>query len=44
MNSQERVGMSNFNLEEVVKRAVKYLIEGVAVAAVSWIVPKKKPS
>ncbi len=43
MNGQEHGGMS-FNLEEIVKRAVKYLIEGVAVAAVSWIVPKKKPS
>ena len=33
-----------FDLQEVVKRAVKYLIEGGAVAVAAFYIPKKKMS
>ena len=33
---------SAFDLQEVVKRAVKYLIEGGAVAVAAYYIPKKK--
>ena len=31
-----------FDLQEVVKRAVKYLVEGGAVAVAAYYIPKKK--
>ena len=31
-----------FDLQEVVKRAVKYLIEGGAVAVAAYYIPKKE--
>jgi len=33
---------SAFDLQEVLKRAVKYLIEGAAVAVAAFYIPKKK--
>jgi len=33
---------SAFDLQEAVKRAVKYLIEGLVVAVVAYYVPQKK--
>ena len=33
---------SAFDLQEVVKRAVKYLIEGGAVAVAAYYIPKRK--
>ena len=33
--------MSGFDLSEILKRAIKYLIEGLAVAIVAVLVPKK---
>ena len=33
---------SAFDLQEVVKRAVKYLIEGGAVAVAAYYIPKKR--
>ena len=33
---------SAFDLQEVVKRAVKYLIEGAAVAVAAYYIPKKQ--
>lgn len=33
--------MSGFDLSEILKRAIKYLIEGLAVALVAVLVPKK---
>ena len=33
---------SAFDLQEVVKRAVKYLIEGGAVAVAAYFIPKKQ--
>ena len=33
---------SAFDLQEVVKRAVKYLIEGGAVAVAAYYIPKKQ--
>ena len=33
---------SDFDLQEVVKRAVKYLIEGGAVAVAAYYIPKKQ--
>ena len=33
---------SAFDLQEVIKRAVKYLIEGGAVAVAAYYIPKKK--
>jgi ABC-type Co2+ transport system permease subunit len=33
---------STFDLNELVKRAIKYLIEGLAVAMCAYIVPKKQ--
>ena len=33
---------SAFDIQEVVKRAVKYLIEGGAVAVAAYYIPKKK--
>jgi hypothetical protein len=33
---------AQFDLQEVVKRAVKYLIEGGAVAVAAYYIPKKK--
>jgi len=33
---------SAFDLQELVKRAVKYLIEGGAVAVAAYYIPKKK--
>ena len=35
---------SAFDLQEAVKRAVKYLIEGLVVAVVAYYVPKGKMS
>ena len=32
------------NLREILKRLLKYMVEGGAVAVVAWIVPNKKPS
>jgi ABC-type Co2+ transport system permease subunit len=34
--------MSGFDFNELVKRAIKYLIEGLAVAVVSLLIPKKQ--
>lgn len=36
--------LSEFNIQEVVKRALKYLIEGFAVAVAAYYIPKKKMS
>jgi len=33
---------SAFDLQEIVKRAIKYLIEGGAVAVAAYYIPKKK--
>jgi ABC-type Co2+ transport system permease subunit len=33
--------MSNFDFGELVKRAIKYLVEGLVVAIVAVLVPKK---
>lgn len=33
---------SAFDIQEIVKRAVKYLIEGGAVAVAAYYIPKKK--
>ncbi len=33
---------SGFNLQEILKRAVKYLIEGAAVAVAAFYIPKNK--
>jgi len=33
--------MSMFDFNELVKRAIKYLIEGLAVAVVALLIPKK---
>ena len=34
---------SGFNLQEILKRAVKYLIEGAAVAVAAFYIPKNQP-
>jgi hypothetical protein len=34
--------MLNLDLSEVVQRAIKYLIEGLAVAAAAFYIPRKK--
>jgi|TARA_X000000950_G_scaffold37679_1_gene40290 ABC-type Co2+ transport system permease subunit len=33
--------MSNFDLSELIKRAIKYIIEGVMVAIAAYAIPKK---
>lgn len=33
----------SFNLQEILKRAVKYLIEGAAVAVAAFFIPSKQP-
>ena len=33
---------SGFNLQEILKRAVKYLIEGAAVAVAAFYIPKNR--
>ena len=33
----------SFNLQEVLKRAIKYLIEGTAVAVAAFFIPKNQP-
>jgi len=33
--------MSMFDFNELVKRAIKYLIEGLAVAIVAFLIPRK---
>ena len=34
---------NSFNLQEVLKRAIKYLIEGTAVAVAAFFIPKNQP-
>jgi ABC-type Co2+ transport system permease subunit len=34
--------MSNFDFGELVKRAIKYLVEGILVAVVAFSIPKKQ--
>jgi len=31
----------NFNMGEIVKRAIKYLVEGLMVAVVAFVIPQK---
>ena len=31
----------NFNMGEIVKRAIKYLVEGLMVAIVAFVIPQK---
>ena len=33
---------TSFDVQEIVKRAIKYLIEGGSVAFVAWAIPKSK--
>tara|TARA_B110000211_G_C14092359_1_gene559887 strand:+ start:7799 stop:8089 length:291 start_codon:yes stop_codon:yes gene_type:complete len=33
---------ASFDLQEIVKRAVKYLVEGAAVAVAAYYIPQKK--
>ena len=33
--------MSNFDLSDLIKRAIKYIIEGVMVAIAAYAIPKK---
>jgi len=33
----------SFNLQEILKRAIKYLIEGTAVAVAAFFIPKNQP-
>ena len=33
---------SGFNLQEILKRAIKYLIEGAAVAVAAYYIPRRK--
>ena len=42
-NNQNRNLQRSFNLQEVLKRAVKYLIEGTAVAVAAFFIPKNQP-
>jgi hypothetical protein len=39
MNNFQR----SFNLQEILKRAIKYLIEGTAVAVAAFFIPKQQP-
>jgi len=39
-----RQEFNEFNIQEIVKRALKYLIEGFAVAVAAYYIPKKKMS
>ena len=34
---------NSFNLQEILKRAIKYLIEGTAVAVAAFFIPKSQP-
>ena len=34
---------NSFNLQEILKRAIKYLIEGTAVAVAAFFIPKNQP-
>ena len=34
---------NSFNLQEVLKRAIKYLIEGTAVAVAAFFIPQNQP-
>ena len=42
LKNEMRELQSAFDLQEVLKRMVKYVIEGMAVAGVAYYVPKKK--
>ena len=42
LENELRQLQSAFDLQEVVKRAVKYLVEGGAVAVAAYYIPKKK--
>jgi hypothetical protein len=42
VQSELRDLQSAFDIQEIVKRAVKYLIEGGAVAVAAYYIPKKK--
>jgi ABC-type Co2+ transport system permease subunit len=33
--------MSGFNFSELIKRAIKYIIEGIIVALAAYVIPKK---
>ena len=34
--------MSGFNFSELVKRAIKYIVEGIMVAVAAYVIPKKQ--
>jgi len=34
--------MSGFDFSELIKRAIKYIIEGLAVALVAFLIPRKQ--
>ena len=36
--------LNGFNLGELIKRAIKYLVEGIMVALAAYLVPDKKRS
>tara|TARA_Y100000389_G_C17006808_1_gene292150 strand:- start:148 stop:423 length:276 start_codon:yes stop_codon:yes gene_type:complete len=42
-NGEVQEMRSGFNLQEILKRAVKYLIEGAAVAVAAFYIPKNQP-
>ena len=49
MNNRQRGTLMNdfqrsFNLQEILKRTIKYLIEGTAVAVAAYFIPKNQPS
>lgn len=45
MDASQRIDMglpSAFNFQEIIARAIKYVIEGLAVAVAAYLIPRKK--